>query len=53
MLLLPYSVIGPFAGVLLDRRWGQRVLCLANLLRAVLVLGVAAEIAAGVAGFAP
>jgi MFS family permease len=52
VLLLPYSVIGPFAGVLLDRWWRQRVLCLANLLRAVLVLGVAAEIAAGVAGFA-
>jgi MFS family permease len=52
VLLLPYSLIGPFAGVLLDRWWRQRVLSLANLLRAVLVLGVAAEIAAGVAGFA-
>lgn len=51
VLLLPYSVIGPFAGVLLDRWWRQRVLCLANVLRAVLVLGVAAEIATGVAGF--
>jgi MFS family permease len=51
VLLLPYSLIGPFAGVLLDRWWRQRVLTLANLLRAVLVLGVAAEIGAGVSGF--
>ena len=26
VLLLPYSLIGPFAGVLLDRWWRQRVL---------------------------
>ncbi len=52
VLLLPYSVIGPFAGVLLDRWWRQRVLSLANLVRGVLVLGVAAEIAAGVSGLA-
>jgi hypothetical protein len=50
VLLLPYSVIGPFAGVLLDRWWRQRVLFGANLLRAVLVCGVAAEIAGGVHG---
>ena len=47
-MLLPYSLVGPFAGVLLDRWWRQRVLVIANLLRAVLVLGVAAEVAAGV-----
>jgi MFS family permease len=52
VLLLPYSLIGPFAGVLIDRWWRQRVLSLANLVRAVLVLGIAAEIAAGVSGFA-
>ncbi|MDT4914445.1 MAG: hypothetical protein QOC66_3573 [Pseudonocardiales bacterium] len=51
VLLLPYSLIGPFAGVLLDRWWRQRVITLANLTRAVLVLGVAAEIAAGMSGF--
>jgi hypothetical protein len=50
VLLLPYSVIGPFAGVFMDRWWRQRVLAVANLVRAVLVLGVAAEIAAGVSG---
>jgi MFS family permease len=50
VLLVPYSLIGPFAGVLLDRWWRQRVLVLANLARAVAVLGVAAEIAGGTAG---
>jgi len=50
VLLLPYSFVGPFAGVLLDRWSRQRVLRWANLIRAVLVLGVAAEIAGGVDG---
>jgi MFS family permease len=52
VLLLPYSVIGPFAGVLLDRWWRQRVLIRANVLRGLAVVLVAAEVAAGVAGFA-
>jgi len=50
VLLLPYSVLGPFAGVLLDRWWRQRVLWGANLIRSALVIGVAGEIAAGVHG---
>jgi MFS family permease len=50
VLLLPYSILGPFAGVLLDRWWRQRVLFGANLVRALLVCGVAIEIAAGVHG---
>ena len=50
VLLLPYSLVGPFAGVLLDRWSRRQVLLLANLLRSVLVLGVAALVAAGVAG---
>ncbi len=50
VLLLPYSVLGPFAGVLLDRWWRQRVLLGANLIRALLVCGVAVEIAFGVHG---
>src|ERR1700761_6774696 len=45
VVLLPYSFIGPFAGVLLDRWWRQRVLMFANLIRAVAVLGVGAEVA--------
>jgi MFS family permease len=51
VLLLPYSVIGPFAGVLLDRWWRQRVLVVANLVRAAGVIGVAAQIGGGVSGF--
>ncbi len=50
VLLLPYSVLGPFAGVLLDRWSRQRVLLGANLIRALLVCGVAVEIALGVHG---
>jgi hypothetical protein len=50
VLLLPYSILGPFAGVLLDRWWRKRVLRGANLIRALLVCGVAVEIAAGVHG---
>jgi len=50
VLLLPYSVLGPFAGVLLDRWWRQQVLVGANLIRAILVCGVAVEIAVGVHG---
>jgi MFS transporter len=50
VLLLPYSLIGPFAGVLLDRWWRQRVLMVANLVRAVAVIGVGVEIAGGLRG---
>ncbi|MBA3252210.1 MAG: MFS transporter [Geodermatophilaceae bacterium] len=52
VLLLPYSLLGPFAGVLLDRWSRQRVLVLANLARAVLVGGVAALIWTGIGGTA-
>ncbi|HVC73461.1 MAG TPA: hypothetical protein VNC85_06785, partial [Mycobacteriales bacterium] len=37
VLLLPYSLIGPFAGVLLDRWRRQRVLLWSNVLRCLLV----------------
>ena len=50
VLLLPYSVLGPFAGVLLDRWWRQRVLRNANLIRSLLVCVVASEMAFGVHG---
>jgi len=47
VLLLPYSLIGPYAGALLDR-WDRRaVLLLANLLRVVLILSAAGVLAAG------
>jgi len=50
VLLLPYSFVGPFAGVLLDRWSRQRVLVVASLVRCALVALVAAETAAGLAG---
>ncbi|HVW42269.1 MAG TPA: MFS transporter [Amycolatopsis sp.] len=50
VLLLPYSLIGPFAGALLDRWDRRRVLVLANLLRGVAVIAAAAAVGLGVAG---
>lgn len=47
VLLLPYSIIGPFAGALLDH-WNRRsVLLYANVIRGVLVAAVAVCIATG------
>lgn len=47
VLFLPYSLLGPFAGALLDR-WDRRVVLIwANAARVALVLGVAALLAAG------
>lgn len=48
--LLPYTLVGPFAGVLLDRWRRRQVLLRSNLLRAVMVLGVAALVATGTVG---
>lgn len=42
VLFLPYSLVGPFAGVFLDEWRRRQVLVYANLLRGVLVIGVAA-----------
>ncbi|MBR7834344.1 MFS transporter [Actinospica durhamensis] len=50
VLLLPFTVVGPFAGVFLDRWRRRQMLLWANLTRALLVLGVAACAAAGSAG---
>ncbi|HEY2298159.1 MAG TPA: MFS transporter [Jatrophihabitans sp.] len=52
VLLLPYSLIGPFAGVLLDRWWRQRVLVWTSVARALAVIAISAEIAIGVHGLA-
>ncbi|MET9801929.1 MFS transporter [Streptomyces sp. NPDC006368] len=41
VLLLPYSLVGPFAGVLLDRWQRRQVLLYGNLLRALLAVGTA------------
>jgi MFS family permease len=50
VLLLPYSLVGPFAGVFLDRWRRRQILVVANLARAGMVLGVAALTFAGVEG---
>jgi MFS family permease len=47
VLYLPYSVVGPFAGALLDR-WDRRLVLIgANTARVVLVLAIAALLAVG------
>ncbi len=50
VVLLPYSIVGPFAGALLDRWDRRRVFVVAGVLRAVLTLATAAVVAAGVTG---
>ena len=50
VLLLPYSLVGPFAGVWLDRWSRRQVLLRANVLRAALVAVVAALVLGGVQG---
>lgn len=50
VLLLPYSIVGPFAGALLDRWDRRRVLVVANLTRAVFILLTAAAVGAGFTG---
>ena len=50
VLLLPYSLVGPFAGVWLDRWSRRQVLLRANVVRAVLVGVVAALVLGGVEG---
>jgi hypothetical protein len=46
-LYLPYSLLGPFAGALLDRWDRRQVLIVANLARFVLLIGVGALFAVG------
>ncbi len=48
--VLPYTVVGPFAGVLLDRWRRRQVLVVANAARAAMVTGTAALVLHGVAG---
>ncbi|WP_375477844.1 MFS transporter [uncultured Jatrophihabitans sp.] len=50
VVLLPYSILGPFAGVLLDRWSRQRLLVWVNVARTAAVLVVAAALAAGLSG---
>ncbi|MBW0009953.1 MAG: MFS transporter, partial [Pseudonocardiales bacterium] len=50
VLLLPYSLVGPFAGALLDRWDRRRILVMANLMRVVPIVLVALAVGVGVAG---
>jgi MFS family permease len=45
--LLPFSILGPFAAVVIDRVSRRQVLVYANLARAVVTLGLAALVATG------
>ncbi|MEU6644919.1 MFS transporter [Saccharomonospora sp. NPDC046836] len=49
-LLLPYSIVGPFAGALLDRWDRRRVLVVANALRGLAILIAATAVGAGLDG---
>ena len=52
VLLLPYSLVGPFAGVFLDRWSRQRVLVVANLWRSAFIAATAVVLATiGARGF--
>ncbi|QAY63963.1 MFS transporter [Xylanimonas allomyrinae] len=44
LMLAPFTIVGPFAGVLLDRWRRRQVLMLGNAVRAVLTLGMAATV---------
>jgi len=47
ILLLPYSLIGPFAGVFLDRWMRRNILVRANLLKALITVPVIAAVLSG------
>lgn len=49
VLLLPYSLLGPFAGVLLDRLSRRQVLLYGNVLRALMASATAVLVLGGVA----
>jgi len=53
VLLLPYSLVGPLAGVLLDRWSRQRILLTSNLLRSAALLVLAVSLASTGATSAP
>jgi MFS family permease len=50
VLLLPYSLVGPFAGALLDRWDRRKVIMIASLARGAFVLLTAVAVGAGLAG---
>jgi MFS family permease len=52
VVLLPYSFVGPYAGIFLDRFSRQRIIQLANILRAVDLIVIAILIKSGTTGIA-
>lgn len=50
VLLLPYSLVGPFTGALLDRWDRKKVILVANVTRAAFVLLTALAVGAGLSG---
>ncbi len=52
LLLLPYSLVGPFAGAFIDHWRRRQVLLVADLVRAAMCIGLAAFVAAGSTGVA-
>ncbi len=50
VVLLPYSVVGPFAGIFLDRFSRQRIVVISNLARAVTLIVIAILIKSGSTG---
>ncbi len=49
-VLLPFSVLGPFVGVFLDRWSRRQILAVSNFVRVLLLLPLAAAVAANVEG---
>jgi len=47
LLLLPYSLLGPFTGVILDRWSRARILVAANVARSLVTIAIATMVAAG------
>jgi MFS family permease len=50
VVLLPYSLIGPFVGTILDRISRQRILFFSNLARSILLIFIAIAISNGATG---
>ena len=50
VVLLPYSFVGPYAGIFLDRFSRQRIVQIANVIRAIVLVAIAILIRSGTTG---
>jgi MFS family permease len=50
VVLLPYSFVGPYAGIFLDRFSRQRIVQIANVIRAIVLIAIAILIKSGTTG---